>query len=253
MRERESYDIIATEMKELSKIVKDKKCLVFLDLEGTQLTHEMIEIGAYKVILKPDCTVKKIHKPYHAYVLPKHHVGPIVTKLTGITDLQLKREGIPYRVVLEQLKGYLGKDFYHALFVSYGTEDAHIFLQSSENNMDASTEDSRFIARRFFDLADYIGQFVRGADGNMLSLKNILNHYGVDFEGTQHNAQADAYNLILLYKAFLEKPEIAKQGYANALAHARFPQPVKQIITRLNEGKTVTPEEWKDLISEAVL
>lgn len=240
-------------MKELQKILKDKKCLLFLDLEGTQLTHEMIEIGAYKVILKPDGSIKKIHKPYHAYVLAKHRVGPIVTRLTGITDLKLKREGIPFRLVLQELKGYLGRDYAQTLFVSYGKEDAHIFLQSAENNMDASTDDARFIARRFFDLAEFVGQYVRDDNGNMLSLANILKTYGLDFQGTQHSAQADAYNLVMLYQAFLEKPEIAKKGYARALSYGHLPIPVKALIKRLNNGETITPEDWKRIVSEAML
>ncbi|MCR5349043.1 MAG: exonuclease domain-containing protein [Bacilli bacterium] len=240
-------------MKELQKAIRGKKCLLFIDLEGTQLTHEMIEIGAYKVLLRDDLTVKKIFKPYHAYVLAKHRVGPIVTKLTGITDLKLKKEGIPFRLVQQQIKKYMGKDYEEAILVSYGTEDAHIILSSAENNMDASVDDARFLARRFLDFADFLARFVRDPNGNTLSLTNALHAYGVEFEGTAHSAQADAYNLFLLFKAFKEKPEITKEHYKNTLAvRGHVAPPIQKVIRALSSGKTVTPEDWDAYVLEAL-
>ena len=240
-------------MKDLDKALRGKRCLLFIDLEGTQMTHEMIEVGAYKVLLKPDGMIKKIFKPYHAYVMAKHRVGPIVTKLTGITDLKLKKEGVPFRTVQAQLKKYLGKDFNDCLLVSYGSQDAQIILRSAENNMDASTEEARFLARHFFDLAEFIGRFVRGEDGNILSLTNALKAFDVPFEGTAHNAQDDAYNLFLLFKAFLERPEKVHENYKRVLARqSHYPAPVLRVIRALGEGKTVTPEDWDTFTLEAL-
>ena len=240
-------------MRELEKALRGKRCLLFIDLEGTQVTHEMIEIGAYKVLLKPDFTVKKVFKPYHAYVLAKHRVGPIVTKLTGITDFKLKKEGIPFRLVQQQIQKYLGKDYKDALLVSYGTQDAHIILSSAENNMDASTEEARFLARHFFDLAEFVARFVRDDNGNLYSLSNILKIYGVEFEGTAHNAQADAYNLLLLYKAFIEHPEITAHEYKKTLSRFNHaPLPVLRVVQALNRGESVTPETWDRLIEESL-
>ena len=240
-------------MKELRKAINGYKCLLFIDLEGTQFSHEMIEIGAYKVILREDGRIKKIFKPYHAYVLARSHVGPIVTRLTGITDLKLKREGIPFRLVLQQLKSYLGKDYERTLFVSYGTQDAHIFLASAENNMDASTDEARFIARRFFDFAEFLGHYLRSQDGNILSLTNALRAYGVNFEGTAHNAQDDAYNLFLLYKAFEEKPDLTLKHYHNAIAYqSHLPLPIRKVLSKLCKGESVTPEDLERFLSESI-
>ena len=240
-------------MKDLEKALRGNKCLLFVDLEGTQTTHEMIEIGAYKVILRDDLTVKKIFKPYHAYVLAKHRVGPIVTKLTGITDLKLKKDGIPFRSVQQQLKKYLGKDYNRCLLVSYGSQDAHIILSSAENNMDASTDEARFLSRHFFDLAEFIARYVRDDNGNLYSLTNALKIYGVSFEGTAHSALADAYNLLLLYKAFVEHPEITAGEYKKLLAHySHGPLPVLRMVQAINRGETVSPQDWDRLIFEAL-
>ena len=241
-------------MKALEKKLQDHRCLVFIDLEGTQTSHEIIEIGAYKVILRDDYTVKKIFKPYHAFVLAKHRVGPIVTQLTGITDLQIKREGIPFRTMQLQLKKYIGKDFKNPLFVSYGPTDATMFLASSENNMDASTDEARFVARHFFDLAAFIGQYVRDdKSDNILSLTNALKVYEVDFQGTAHNAQDDAYNLLVLYQAFLEKRDITLKHYMKVLGRAgHLPAPVAAVIARLNKGESVTPEQFRLFAKESL-
>ncbi len=240
-------------MKALEKKLKEHRCLIFLDLEGTQASHEIIEIGAYKVILRDDYSVKKVFKPYHAYVLPKHRVGPIVTKLTGINDLTLKREGIPFRSMQVQLKKYVGKDFKNPVFVSYGPTDASMFLASSENNMDASTEEARFVARHFFDLAAFIGQFVRDDHGNILSLTNALKAYDVAFEGTAHNAQDDAYNLLLLYQAFMEKREITLKNYMKVLGNTgHLAEPVAAVIRALTKGQTVTPEDFRHYAEESL-
>lgn len=245
--------IIPPFMKALERKLQDHRCLVFIDLEGTQATHEIIEIGAYKVILRDDLTVKKVFKPYHAFVLAKHRVGPIVTKLTGITDLQLKREGIPFRTVQIQLKKYIGKDFKNPLFVSYGPTDATMFLASSENNMDASTDEARFVARHFFDLASFIGQYVRDENGNPYSLTNALKTYGIEFEGTAHSALADAYNLLLLYQGFLEKKEITLRHYMKLLGNAsHLAEPVADIVRRLAKGKTVTPEDFRQIVEDCL-
>ncbi len=240
-------------MKALEKRLQKQRCLIFIDLEGTQMSHEIIEIGAYKVILRDDLTVKKIFKPYHAYVLAKHRVGPIVTKLTGITDLQLKREGIPFRTMQVQLKKYMGKDFNHPLFVSYGPTDSTMFLASSENNMDASTDEARFVSRHFFDLAGFIGQFVRDEHNNIYSLTNVLKIYNVEFEGTAHNAQADAYNLLLLYQAFLANPETTLRYYMRLLGNGNhLAAPVAEVIRALTKGKTVTPDDFRNIVLESL-
>ena len=240
-------------MKELKRIIKDRRCLLFIDLEGTQITHEMIEIGAYKDILKDDLTPKKVFKPYHAYVLAKHRVGPIVTKLTGITDMKLKKEGIPFRAVLDGLKKYLGKDHDQALLVSYGAQDAHIILASSENNMDASTDEARFLARHFFDLGDFAARFVRDDAGNMLSLTNALKMFEVPFEGTAHCALDDAYNLFLLYKALLERRDILKNRYKDVLGKQHhLPTPIRTVVNMLTSGETITPEVWDRLVEDSL-
>ena len=238
-------------VKDLRKVIKDKRCLVFLDLEATQTSHEMIQIGAYKVYLDDNLLIKKCFKPFQTYVKPKHHIGKFVTDLTGITDLKVKREGVSYRVALNSFKKYCGKDFYRCLFVVYGNSDASIFRASMENNMDASKEDTIHIIKHIFDFCFFAFKFVQGEDGNPLSLKRILDVFGVPFDGQAHDALADTKNLMYLYQAMLKSPNIMLREYKKTLVHfVGQNQVITEVIHRLANGKTITPEDFEAILKD---
>ena len=240
-------------MKDLRKVLKDKRCLVFIDLEATQASHEMIQIGAYKVYLNDDLLIKKCFKPFQTYVKAKHHVGKYVTDLTGITDLMIKREGVSYRVALNSFKKYCGKDFYRSLFVVYGNSDASIFRASMENNLDASKEDTIHIVKHIFDFCFFAFKFIQGDDGNPLSLKRILDVFGVPFDGQAHDALADAKNLMHLYQAMLKSPNIMLREYKKTLSHfVGQNQLVTEVIHRLGNGKGITPEEFEAILKDTL-
>ena len=240
-------------MKDLQRIIGNRRSLLFFDLEATQVSHELIEIGAYRVTLNDDLSIKKVFKPYHAYVKPKHRIGAIVTKLTGITEKIINEKGISYREVLSGLQKYLGKQFGETLFVCYGDQDPRILQASSENNMDASREVSRYISRHCFDFLAFLGRFVRDENTNPLSLTHMCELFGLTFEGTAHGATADAKNLMNLYEAFLAKPEVVKESYKRLLSHLNgVPTPLRKLVSKLNSGETITPAEYDAIIQESL-
>ena len=61
-------------MKILDRKLRKKRTLVFVDLEGTGYSHEMIEIGAYLTTLNEDGTIKKVHAPFKRYVLAHNRI-----------------------------------------------------------------------------------------------------------------------------------------------------------------------------------
>ena len=240
-------------MKELEKALRGYRCLVFIDLEGTQISHEMIEIGAYKVYLKDDLTIKKTFKPLRYFVKAKGKVGPVVTKLTGITDLQLKKEGITFREAQQKLRKYVGRDWEKCLFVSYGNQDGKIFLSSGERNMDASMPEARFVAHHMFDLCEFIARYARPDNDGVYSLTNCLKTFEVEFEGHAHDALVDAYNLMLLYSAFLDRKDILAREYKKKIAALRhLPLPIRYVCQELSQGNSVTPEEYDALVEKSL-
>lgn len=237
----------------LDKILKGRKTLCFMDLEGTQFTHEMIAIGAIKVDLKKDGTVKKIHKGYYSLVKAKNRIGKVVTDLTGISEQDVKEKGIPFRVAIEELKKYMGHYFTKCLFVTFGNHDFRIMAQSLAHNLDVKKEDVEIIIKHQFDITEFFNQYIKDENNNNLSLANMLKVFNIDFEGTQHNALADTLNLVYLYDAFLKNKEIVKNEYRKTLGMYRhLPEPIHLVVEKLARKENVSAEEFEQYIRDSL-
>ena len=161
-------------MQALEKILKGRKSLCFIDLEGTQFSHEMIAIGAVKVDVRRDGSIKKIHRGYYTLVKPKSRIGKVVTDLTGITEKDVKEKGVPFRVVIKDLKKYMGMYFSKCLFVAFGSHDFRIMAQSLAHNLDVNKDDVETIIKHQFDLAEFLSTYVKDENNNNYSLANFL-------------------------------------------------------------------------------
>ena len=240
-------------MRALDKHLNNVKTLCFLDLEGTQFSHEMIAIGAVKVSIRQDGSIRKIHRGMYTLVKAKNRVGKVVTDLTGITDAELKKKGVPFRVVLEQLKKYMGRDFTKCKYVTFGNHDLRIIAQSLAYNLDVKKEDVQILIKHNFDLAEFASTYVKDDNNNTLSLTNFLKVFNVEFKGSQHNALADALNLVYLYDAFLKNKDILKDEYMKVLANMRhLPEPIHRILKDLLEQKSVSLETFEKYVEESL-
>ena len=240
-------------MKALDKHLNNVKTLCFLDLEGTQFSHEMIAMGALKVSIKKDGTIKKIHRGIYSLVKSKNRVGNVVTELTGITDAQLKKSGVSFRQVIEMLKKYMGRDYTKCKYVTFGSHDLRIIAQSLAYNLDAKKEDVQILIKHNFDLAEFASNYVKDENNNNYSLANFLKVFGLEFKGTQHNALSDAINLAYLYDAMLKNKDIMKDEYMKVLGKMRhLPDPVHSVLEDLASGKTVTPQDFEKYVEESL-
>jgi inhibitor of KinA sporulation pathway (predicted exonuclease) len=240
-------------MKALEKALRGKRILVFLDLEGTQFTHEMIEIGAYLAVLRDDLSVKRILPGYKTYVKAKHPIGSVVRELTGITEEKLRKDGIPFNDAMSGLHKYAGKYAGKCVYVTFGSHDLKIIQESVANNEGEQKEFYREIAKEYLDFSAFVSTYVKDDKGNPLSLVNYLKTFKVPFQGKAHDALADAYNLIDLYKAVLEKKDILKTEYMLTLARmSHLPSPIAHIVRELNEKKVVTPDDWETAVKESL-
>lgn len=240
-------------MKELKNAIRGRKHLVFLDLEGTQFSHEMIAIGAVRVLLAKDGALKKIFPGFKRFVLAKNHIGKVVVQLTGITDQMLKSEGVTYRKAMEELKKYVGRSFSKSLFVTFGNHDLRIISQSVSYNLDANKEDAKFIKSNYLDLAAFISQYIKDEKGNSLSLDNSLKIFGIEFDGTKHDPLDDARNLAILYGAIHKNPELMAREYKKVLCkNSNLPAPLPKLINQLAKGESVTPDDLDKMIRDYV-
>ena len=240
-------------MKALTNLLQLRKTLCFMDLEGTQFTHEMIAIGAIKVEIRKDGSVRKIHKGMYTLVKAKNRIGKVVTDLTGITEADLREKGVSFRVAIDMLKKYMGHDYSKCLFVTFGNHDFRIMAQSLAHNLDVKKEDVEMVIKHQFDFADFANNYVKDEKNNNLSLANMLKVFNIDFEGTQHNALADTLNLVYLYDAFIKNREILKNEYRKTLGMYRhLPQPIHQAIEKLANKETVTAEEFEKFVDDSL-
>ncbi len=238
-------------MKALERKLRDCKVIVFIDLEGTQISHEAIEIGAYKVYLKDDLTVKKIFRPFKCYVLPKSKVGPIVTEITGITDDMLKKDGVSFRLAQQGFRKYVGGDWYKSMFLAYGSQDIVMLKSSAERNPDSFIEDVRFISHHYLDFASFLSSYVKDDRGNTLSLQHACEMLGAPMVGKNHDALNDARNLVSLYTAFLEQKELIQQRYIKILSNGgTMSTALRRAALALANGKDVSAQDFQTWVRE---
>ena len=229
---------------------KNVDALVFMDLEATSFTSEMIEIGAYLAEINKDGSIKKVHAPFKRYVKAKHQVGFHVAQLTGITDEKLRNEGEDFPAVLSSFRKYVGKFWDSCRFVTFSEHDMVIMKNTMAQYRDLNPSYARNIYRHHLDLQRLLDRYIQDQNGNPYSLTNYLKVFGLEFDGKAHDAIYDALNLLDLYKVAREGKEIFIKEYKNVLCGAKTRHVVKEIIHMLSEGKTVTPEMFDALLED---
>lgn len=240
-------------MRQINKIVKSYKHLVFLDFEGTQYSHEIIAIGATVASIKSNGHIKKYYASFKRYVKPKNPIGNFVTKLTGITEDKLKSDGIRFSVMLEDFKKYLGRKFKSSLFVTFGNYDYKMFVQTCSYNLDTPKKIAEQIKMNMFDFLEFISAFVRDDNHNPYSLANYCKLYGLTFEGKMHDPEADAINLGKLYEAFIENKPFLVNEYEKFLCTTNnLPAPVKEILTKLKNKEDVTYDMYHSFVEKYI-
>lgn len=236
-------------MKIFENITRNQKALVFIDLEGTQMTGEVIEIGASLAILNKDGSVKKTAKPFRRYVKAHSRIGPIVRKMTGIEQATLDKEGLTFAHAVKELFKYVGKYSKNCLFVTFGTGDKRMFQVSFEMNEEANREYMGPLLQKNWDLLGFLSQYIKDENGNVYSLTNFLKVFGCDFQGHAHDAYADARNLQTLYEKAITRPDVFVDHYKNILKNtSHLPAPISKVIKRLQSGEAVTPEDYDAFI-----
>ena len=236
-------------MKKLNKVLKNRKYICFLDFEGTQFSHEMIAFGATIATLDRKGNIKSNKRPIKFLVQPKNKVGKFVENLTGITKEQLDKVGIPFSKAMKELKHYCGLAFSKCAFMTFGTHDMRIIGQSSAYNLDSPKEIVSVIQKNYIDFQAVIAEFVKDPNGNPYSLANYLKVFNVNFVGTEHDPKDDAYNLMLLYKEFTSNKDVLLVEYLKVLGKLHhLPEPAKEALARLSDGKDVTSQEFVELV-----
>lgn len=240
-------------MKKLRRTVRGVKQVVFLDLEGTQFSHEMIALGAVKATLKPDGSIKKLFPGFKLYVLAKNNVGKLVENLTGINSELLAKEGVDFAEVLPQFKKYVGNNFSKSKFITFGAHDARILKQSLFHTPEADHLLVQTIIKNNLDLNALINEYVKDENNNTLSLTNVCKLLNIEPLEPAHDPLNDALMLAHIYRELLIQTELLKERYALVLMNINnVPRPIKKVLNKLKNKETVSYDDLYHFLKDEI-
>lgn len=240
-------------MKLLTSKLNDATQIVFMDFEGTQLTQEIIAIGAIKAELNNKKQIKKLYKPFKVYVSSEGVVGPFVESLTGITDLYLFQYGLDFEDAIEKFKTYVGKDLNFTSFMTFGGYDMRLLHETALLN---NLEEDDFVNKIFkknIDFNQVFSKFVRSERNEQLSLADACKLFKVEIKGTLHDPEYDAINLAYLYDAFLKEKGILRDEYLKVIKkNPHLPSPLLKALNKLTSEGVLNYQEFIQMIDEEV-
>lgn len=240
-------------MRLLKEEIGEPRELVFLDLEGTQLSHETIAIGACKYFCGPDLLPlpgKKI-QVFKRLIKPQSPVGGVVTILTGITDDRLKTEGITFHKALVELMTFTkctGKKVY----ITFGNQDLNMLYQSKVRANDQLCQDFYdHIKRNWFDMQAFVSRFVHDERHMTFSQPKLLEIYEAKNLQHAHDPLYDAENLMNLFIQVIKRPDITLREFRkNLLTSKDFFIISKPFIDDLCNGKDVSAIDFNKAIED---
>lgn len=240
-------------MRLLKEEIGEPRELVFLDLEGTQLSHETIAIGACKYFCGPDLLPlpgKKI-QVFKRLIKPQSPVGGVVTVLTGITDDRLKTEGITFHKALVELMTFTkctGKKVY----ITFGNQDLNMLYQSKVRANDQLCQDFYdHIKRNWFDIQAFVSRFVHDERHMTFSQPKLLEIYEAKNLQHAHDPLYDAENLMNLFIQVIKRPDITLREFKkNLLTSKDFFIISKPFIDDLCNGKDVSSVDFNKAIED---
>ena len=240
-------------MRLLKEEIGEPRELVFLDLEGTQLSHETIAIGACKYFCGPDLLPlpgKKI-QVFKRLIKPQSPVGGVVTILTGITDDRLQTEGITFHKALVELMTFTkctGKKVY----ITFGNQDLNMLYQSKVRANDQLCQDFYdHIKRNWFDMQAFVSRFVHDERHMTFSQPKLLEIYEAKNLQHAHDPLYDAENLMNLFIQVIKRPDITLREFKkNLLTSKDFFIISKPFIDDLCNGKDVSAIDFNKAIED---
>lgn len=234
-------------MKKFEKALKGHKYLCFMDFEGTQISHEMIALGAVLCTLDKKGNIKKEKSPFKIYVKAKNKVGGFVSKLTGITDERLQKEGVSFAKAMNEFKKYCGVAFKKCSFLTFGNHDMRILSQSIAYSLDFPKDIVSQIQKNYIDYQAVIAEFIRDDNYNPLSLVHYCELFNIEQAGIAHDPSVDAVNLAHIYQAFLDNKSLVLEQYLKLLTKINtLPDPIRIAVKKLANGEDYTAEEFKN-------
>ncbi|MGL4873364.1 MAG: exonuclease domain-containing protein [Clostridium sp.] len=182
----------------LEEEISRAKTLVFFDFEMNCLVNfksvEIISVGACKINLE----TKKVSR-FYSLIKPQE-ISELTEKCIEITGLDQDEinSSKGFNEVFEKFGDWVNDE--DALFLFWGGNDIAVLKNDLRRNLNKSKEALKVLQKNI-DFQEVLCKDILNRE-DMLSLKNGLVEAKLEFEGLQHNAGDDAYNLFRIYNEF---------------------------------------------------
>ena len=177
---------------------------------------EIIQIGAVRVTQQ-----QEVKDEFQVLIRPKYyrHLNRRVSKLTGIKEVRLKEEGIPFPEAMAQFRSWCGEDI---VFLTWGFDDIGILRENLRLfQLDESWTQRWFNAQMIFNAQ---------TDGSnaQKALKTAMEIFEIEATRPAHDALGDAYHTALIcakldLKRGMEEYEQALKSHENGFHGAELP------------------------------
>ncbi|HBR85877.1 MAG TPA: hypothetical protein DEA32_01675 [Firmicutes bacterium] len=241
-------------MKLLEQAIGPVRELVFLDLEGTQTSHETIAIGACSYICDEHLLpVKgKPIKIFKRFIRASSKVGKVVSDLTGITEDTLVSQGIDFNRAISELIESTKIPGGKRKYITFGNQD--IVMLKASTLKDTSGKAMAYynhIRRNWFDFQDFVSRYVFDGRHVTYSQPKLLQIFEAEDLKHAHDPLYDAENLKNLFIAVSTKPEILIEWFLKNVENSRHSGKIlKPIVDRLLSGETISPEKFSAFLKE---
>lgn len=208
-------------MKLLSNQLKKVNYLLFLDIEGTQLIHEVIQLGAVLVPIDSEARILSDIKPieFKSFCIPHEPVGHYVTSLTGITDEIVNGSGVSFEAAMRKLNKLIGNLGSSLAIVVFGNQDSFMLnnslVRAEENPF--LTSFISYLQRNIFDFQSFLQKYVSNEKNQSYSLLKLLEIFKIEPHGRAHDPLNDAINLMNLYDKVSRSPEVLRDKFQEQL------------------------------------
>lgn len=226
--------------------------LVFLDMEGTEFSHEAIAIGIVGYEKRIGELLPVSEKPtftYSSLIKAKNNIGRKVSELTGITKEELKAEGKDYLEVVRDITTLTRP--YSDCTLYFGPLDIKILSATTNYANEMESNYLRHLKKKSVDFFTYLEERLVDSKGQPYGIARLGKKFSLTFEGKQHDPLYDALALSNIYFYIVSHEEELLEDYLkNYLQNPFTEETNKEVAKRILEGKTVDKETLAEILKE---
>lgn len=166
---------------------------IALDLEFNQPSHRLIQVG---VCLGHPLQAEEEYLVRKWYIDPGEPIADTIVALTGIDDAAIRDNAVPAAQIAEELGALLRAQDTFVNPVTWGGGDSAALLGFFHEHGAPFPH----FGRRWLDVKT-IHAHLQLCEGRSAAggLRSVMGHYKLQFRGTPHRADVDAFNTLRLF------------------------------------------------------